>query len=92
MQGSGFRVQGLSCRPAVVAEALEEVLGGLLLVVVLRRGHVIKAHRLLYHSTLGLRVIEKKRRGHGAQLVLPGDGKQSSCCSTAKGTQGTVSR
>ena len=25
-------------------------------------GLVFKAHRLLYHSTLGLRVIKKKRR------------------------------
>ena len=27
-----------------------------------RRGLVFKAHRRVYHSTLGLRVIEKKRR------------------------------
>jgi len=27
-----------------------------------RGGLVFKAHRLLYHSTLGLRVIKKKRR------------------------------
>jgi len=27
-----------------------------------RGGLVVKAHRLLYHSTLGLRVIKKKRR------------------------------
>ena len=28
-----------------------------------RGGLVFKAHRLLYHSTLGLRVIKKKTRG-----------------------------
>ena len=28
-----------------------------------RGGLVVKAHRLLYHSTLGLRVIKKKERG-----------------------------
>jgi len=35
-----------------------------------RGGLVFKAHRLLYHSTLGLRVIKKKkmRRAVGAQL------------------------
>jgi len=27
-----------------------------------RGGLVFKAHRLLYHSTLGLRVIKKKRK------------------------------
>jgi len=27
-----------------------------------RGGLVVKAHRLLYHSTLGLRVIKKRRR------------------------------
>ena len=26
-----------------------------------------KAHRLLYHSTLGVRVIKKKRRGFGVE-------------------------
>ena len=30
-----------------------------------RGGLVFKAHRLLYHSTLGLRVIKKKDEGHG---------------------------
>jgi len=29
-----------------------------------RGGLVVKAHRLLYRSTLGLRVIKKKRKGH----------------------------
>ena len=30
-----------------------------------RGGLVFKAHRLLYHSTLGLRVKKKKKDGHG---------------------------
>jgi len=32
-------------------------------------GLVFKAHRLLYHSTLGLRVIKKKRLGVGAATL-----------------------
>ena len=32
-------------------------------------GLVFKAHRHLYHSTLGLRVIKKKFRGSGAPAV-----------------------
>jgi len=36
-----------------------------------RGGLVFKAHRLFYHSTLGLRVIKKKRRRLGVRgLVL----------------------
>ena len=38
-----------------------------------RGGLVFEAHRLLYHSTLGLRVIQKKKRDRG--LVIPGSGK-----------------
>ena len=34
-----------------------------------REGLVFKAHRLLYHSTLGVRVIEKKKRG--SSLTAP---------------------
>ena len=45
-----------------------------------RGGFVFKAHRLLYHSTLGVRVILKKRRsldpgpetGPGFASALPG--------------------
>jgi len=33
-----------------------------------RGGLVFKAHRLLYHSTLGLRVIKKKKRGWARTL------------------------
>ena len=29
-----------------------------------QNGHVCKAHRLLYHSILGLRVIKKKKNGY----------------------------
>jgi len=36
-----------------------------------RGGLVFKAHRLLYHSTLGLRVIKKRRRSDAVQDVLP---------------------
>jgi len=41
-----------------------------------RGGLVFKAHRLLYHSTLGVRVIQKRRR-------RPGDGagaERSAAC------------
>jgi len=41
-----FRVEEIGCR------VVQRFRGGL----------VFKAHRLLYHSTLGLRVIKKKRR------------------------------
>ena len=34
-----------------------------------RGGLVFKAHRLFYHSTLGLRVIKKKRRVEGRNLI-----------------------
>ena len=35
-----------------------------------RGGLVFKAHRLVYHSTLGLRVIKKKKKGLIPTLVL----------------------
>jgi len=35
-----------------------------------RGGLVFKAHLLLHHSTLGLRVIKKKKRSCGAAFVL----------------------
>ena len=38
------------------------------IVVQFRGGLVLKAHRLLYHSTLGSRVIKKKKR-EGAYAV-----------------------
>ena len=34
-----------------------------------RGGLVFKAHRLLYHSTLGLRVIKKRRRHAGCRFT-----------------------
>ena len=37
----------------------------------LRRGLVFKAHRLVYHSTLGLRVIQKKGAGPLTTELLP---------------------
>ena len=45
-EGSGFRVQG-SRIPSYVKQ--------------FRRGLVFKAHRLVYHSTLGSREIKKKK-------------------------------
>jgi len=36
-----------------------------------RGGLVFKAHRLLYHSTLGLRVIKKKKRGREDPQRVP---------------------
>ena len=35
-----------------------------------RRGLVPKAHRILYHSTLGSRVIKRQKRGSGADRVV----------------------
>jgi len=39
-----------------------------------RGGLVFKAHRLLYHSALGLRVINKKKEGWGQGLGVTGYG------------------
>jgi len=36
-----------------------------------RGGLVFKAHRLLYHSTLGLRVIKKKKRVENREEERP---------------------
>jgi len=36
-----------------------------------RGGLVFKAHRLLYHSTLGLKVLKKRRRGEYGILGDP---------------------
>ena len=38
-----------------------------------RGGLVFKAHRLLYHSTLGLRVIKKKKKTLEVDAVMPVD-------------------
>ena len=38
----------------------------------LRGGLVFKAHRLLYHSTLGSRVIKKKKKKSGTREQVPG--------------------
>jgi len=39
-----------------------------------RGGLVFKAHRLVYHSTLGLRVIKKKKGANrGVEAVMPED-------------------
>ena len=44
-----------------------------------RGGLVFKAHRLVYHSTLGLRLIEKKKEGRSdvALVGLHGDAGRS---------------
>ena len=39
-----------------------------------RGGLVSKAHRLLYHSTLGLRVIKKKKK-HVSSMLLTREGR-----------------
>jgi len=39
-----------------------------------RGGLVFKAHRLLYHSTLGLKVIEKKKKVGGLGVGVQGLG------------------
>ena len=36
-----------------------------------RGGLVFKAHRLLYHSTLGSRVIKRKKRLYGVEALTP---------------------
>ena len=61
--GVRFRVQGESgvCAKATAARLFQEQL--LYRNVKRFRGrHVFKAQRLLYHSTLGLRVIKKKKK------------------------------
>jgi hypothetical protein len=66
VQGSGFRVQGPGFRVGVVV-TVHLQMGGRLSrnVKWFRGGLVFQAHRLLYHSTLGSRVIKKKKRMGG---------------------------
>jgi len=60
--GSGFRVQGLGsafriwCAGASTASAHSQTCG----VGAQSAGLVFKAHKLVHHSTLGLRVIKKE--------------------------------
>ena len=67
VQGSGFRFWGVGC-------GVQGVGFGQLLhrnVKRFRGGLVVKAHRLLYHSTLGLRETKKRRRfGDRAPVVM----------------------
>jgi len=44
-----------------------------------RGGLVVKAHRLLYHSTLGLRVIKKKKRRSGETAETELGDEMSEC-------------
>jgi len=46
-----------------------------------RGGLVFKAHRLLYHSTLGLRVIKKKKKECVRGSTPSGNSESSSSCS-----------
>ena len=70
MWGLRYRVDGVGFRVSVRASGLGSGLPSLAPsrermtrnVKWFRRGLVFKAHRLLYHSTLGLRVIKKKKR------------------------------
>ena len=66
VQGSGFRVQssGLRVQDSATASAKQEGSGfqGVEFGVKWFRGGLVpKAHRLVYHSTLGSRVIKKKK-------------------------------
>ena len=53
-----------------------------------RDGLVIKAHRLLHHSTLGLRVLKKKKRRESGRCGTEGErfgggsryGRPARCC------------
>ena len=51
-----------------------------------RGGFVIKAHRRVCHSTLGLRVIKKKKKKHSAIDTRPGStcGEQLGTCVVRK--------
>ena len=46
----------------------------------LRDGLVFEAHRLLYHSTLGLRVIKKQKKGAGCRVQGAGCRVQGAGC------------
>ena len=68
VSGLRFRVLSIgiySARPLLaslsVPNLVQEVDGSGVWVQRLRGGLVLKAHRLLYHSTLGLRVIKKNK-------------------------------
>jgi len=65
VKGIGFRVEGpgfrVRCRVFRVNGVGERV-GGAERRRLARGGLVFKAHRLVYHSTLGSRVIKKKKK------------------------------
>jgi len=57
--GLGFRVSGFGLKRGTLGRNVKRFRGGL----------VLKAHRLLYHSTLGSRVIKKKKvQGFGLRV------------------------
>jgi len=55
-----------------------------------RCGLVFKAHGLLYHSTLGLRVIKKKKGPTARMLSLMMVTEQDRCCTAATTKPGRV--
>ena len=63
VQGSGFRVQGSGCRGwGWQVESRRRLVREHPNMKRFRGGLVFKAHRLVYHSTLGLRVMKKKKK------------------------------
>ena len=64
VQGAGCRVQGAGCEAHRVKKVQFSVQEQSLYINVqgFQSGLAFEAHRLLYHSTLGLRVTEKRRR------------------------------
>ena len=69
--GVGCRVQGVGCR--VYVSTPTEAVSACVPDYSKRtdsRGLVFQAHRLLYHSTLGLRVITKKKKTHQQVIIL----------------------
>jgi len=66
----GFNLRATALTGLYVPHSLDSGQG------VTRRGLVSKAHRLFYHSTLGLRVIKKRRRetrrgsASGSEMVM----------------------
>ena len=74
----GFRIQGLGVRrvaDAVPVGTYKYIYcvshARVRLALRFRGGLVFEAHRLLYHSPLGLRVIKKKRRVSDARVRQP---------------------
>ena len=67
-RGSGCRVEGSGGR---IRRAVQAGFRG---------GLVFQAHRLVYHSTLGLRVIQKKKVQEGFRRGSRGPAAHGACC------------